>query len=52
MNREYPGNVVIIVLMSFVASTKGAALLFTTSEFEYRSRAAGASPFVVCQDLV
>ncbi|KAJ8659660.1 hypothetical protein O0I10_004639 [Lichtheimia ornata] len=27
------------------ASTKGAVLLFTTSEFEYRSRAAGASPF-------
>lgn len=32
-----------------VASTKGAVLLFTTSEFEYRSRAAGASPFVVSQ---
>ncbi|KAI8137668.1 mitochondrial carrier domain-containing protein [Fennellomyces sp. T-0311] len=28
------------------ASTKGAVLLFTASEFEYRSRAAGASPFV------
>lgn len=29
------------------ASTKGAVLLFTASEFEYRARAAGASPFLV-----
>jgi len=29
------------------ASTKGAVLLFTASEFEYHARAAGASPFVV-----
>ncbi|KAI9252101.1 mitochondrial carrier domain-containing protein [Sporodiniella umbellata] len=28
------------------ASTKGAVLLFTASEFEYRARAAGASPFL------
>ncbi|KAG2220027.1 hypothetical protein INT45_012203 [Circinella minor] len=28
------------------ASTKGAVLLFVASEFEYRSRAAGASPFM------
>ncbi|KAI9487447.1 MAG: mitochondrial carrier domain-containing protein [Benjaminiella poitrasii] len=28
------------------ASTKGAVLLFTASEFEYHARAAGASPFV------
>ncbi|ORY95240.1 mitochondrial carrier domain-containing protein [Syncephalastrum racemosum] len=28
------------------ASTKGAVLLFTASEFEFRSRAAGASPFM------
>ncbi|KAG0162580.1 hypothetical protein DFQ30_001690 [Apophysomyces sp. BC1015] len=27
-------------------STKGAVLLFTASEFEYRTRAAGASPFL------
>ncbi|KAI9493056.1 mitochondrial carrier domain-containing protein [Zychaea mexicana] len=27
-------------------ATKGAVLLFTASEFEYRSRAAGASPFL------
>lgn len=29
------------------ASTKGAVLLFTASEFEYHARAAGASPFLV-----
>ena len=29
------------------ASTKGAVLLFTASELEYRSAAAGASPFLV-----
>lgn len=29
------------------ASTKGAVLLFTASEVEYRSRVAGASPFLV-----
>ena len=29
------------------AASKGAVLLFTASEFEYRSRAAGASPFMV-----
>jgi hypothetical protein len=29
------------------ASTKGAVLLFTASEFEYRAKAAGASPFLV-----
>ncbi|KAI8990845.1 mitochondrial carrier domain-containing protein [Mycotypha africana] len=28
------------------ASTKGAVLLFTASEFEYRARVAGASPFL------
>ncbi|KAI9310684.1 mitochondrial carrier domain-containing protein [Dichotomocladium elegans] len=28
------------------ASTKGAVLLFTASEFEFRSRTAGASPFL------
>ncbi|KAG2223941.1 hypothetical protein INT45_009393 [Circinella minor] len=28
------------------AASKGAVLLFTASEFEYRSRAAGASPFM------
>ncbi|GAB5586781.1 Mitochondrial DNA replication protein yhm2 [Umbelopsis nana] len=28
------------------ASTKGAVLLFTASEFEYRAKAAGASPFL------
>ncbi|KAF7727300.1 hypothetical protein EC973_007816 [Apophysomyces ossiformis] len=28
------------------ASTKGAVLLFTASEFEYRARLAGASPFL------
>ncbi|KAF1797089.1 mitochondrial carrier domain-containing protein [Mucor lusitanicus] len=28
------------------ASTKGAVLLFTASEFEYHARAAGASPFL------
>ncbi|KAI9246903.1 mitochondrial carrier domain-containing protein [Phascolomyces articulosus] len=28
------------------ASTKGAVLLFVASEFEYRSRSAGASPFM------
>lgn len=29
------------------ASTKGAVLLFTASEFEHLARAAGASPFLV-----
>lgn len=29
------------------ASTKGAVLLFTASEFEYLARSAGASPFLV-----
>jgi hypothetical protein len=29
------------------ASTKGAVLLFTASELEYRSSVAGASPFLV-----
>ena len=29
------------------ASTKGAVLLFTASELEYRALAAGASPFLV-----
>lgn len=29
------------------ASTKGAVLLFTAAELEYRSTAAGASPFLV-----
>jgi hypothetical protein len=29
------------------ASTKGAVLLFTASECEYRAKAAGASPFLV-----
>jgi hypothetical protein len=29
------------------ASTKGAVLLFTASEVEYRARVAGASPFLV-----
>ncbi|KAF7723068.1 hypothetical protein EC973_002402 [Apophysomyces ossiformis] len=31
---------------SSIGSTKGAVLLFTASEFEFRSRAAGASPFL------
>lgn len=29
------------------AGTKGAVLLFTASEFEFRARLAGASPFMV-----
>lgn len=29
------------------ASTKGAVLLFTAAELEYRASAAGASPFLV-----
>lgn len=33
------------------ASTKGAVLLFTASELEYRSSAAGASPFLVTSGL-
>lgn len=32
------------------ASTKGAVLLFTASEVEYRAKAAGASPFLVRVD--
>lgn len=32
------------------ASTKGAVLLFTASELEYRSSVAGASPFLVSSE--
>lgn len=34
------------------ASTKGAVLLFTASEFEYRARLYGASPFIVSCFLI
>jgi Mitochondrial carrier protein len=33
------------------ASTKGAVLLFTASEFEYRAKEHGASPFLVSVDF-
>jgi hypothetical protein len=33
------------------ASTKGAVLLFTASEFEYRAKEYGASPFLVSVGL-
>lgn len=33
------------------ASTKGAVLLFTASEFEYLARSAGASPFLVSEQV-